>query len=574
MDKNGSDNGLGMHLCKVIIRNFRGIRDLTVDLDRVTVIIGENNTGKTAFLEAIRICLNRLRSRSWRFNEFDYYLANESSTSLDADSINIELLFQEIEGNALKEETAQDLISAMYFKNGKYNIHLRVVSGYNDYKMEYETKWMFLNGDGTEMERLTNAQPALTNIQSYFPTSYLSALRDAEKQFGQRSQYWREFLKEEAIEPSVRQMFEKEFAEINSKIVASHEPLAEVRSRLESSKEVIEFGAGDTVAIDALPPRLSAALARAQVSFANQTRAKIPLEWQGQGTQSLAVLLLFDAFLRSQSRQRQRDASAITALEEPEAHLHPCAIRSLMKIVQNTPSQVILSTHSGEVAAYVNVMSIRRFAFKHGQVRTFRISQSTYESSAFHKLDYHLRQTRGELLFARCWLLVEGETERIVIHGVADVSEIDLERAGVRCVEYSQSNLGMLLSVANDLGISWVCVADGDTGGKEYEEIANQHIETADEGMCTVLPYRNIEHLLCKSGFGHLYQAKSRIKKLDESSDDPTEKNWDEVLDNLPTRFSKPGAALDAVQEMRENGSRPPDEIVRILGNVVSIARS
>ena len=34
------------------IENFRGIESLTVDLDRINLPIGENNTGKTSVLKA------------------------------------------------------------------------------------------------------------------------------------------------------------------------------------------------------------------------------------------------------------------------------------------------------------------------------------------------------------------------------------------------------------------------------------------------------------------------------------------------------------------------------------------
>ena len=52
-----------MRLTNITIRNFRCVRDLTLDLDETTVLIGENNTGKTAVLEAVRTCLERLRGR-------------------------------------------------------------------------------------------------------------------------------------------------------------------------------------------------------------------------------------------------------------------------------------------------------------------------------------------------------------------------------------------------------------------------------------------------------------------------------------------------------------------------------
>ena len=49
-----------MRITSVRVRNFRGIRDLRIDLDEVTVLIGENNSGKTSVLEALRLCLREL----------------------------------------------------------------------------------------------------------------------------------------------------------------------------------------------------------------------------------------------------------------------------------------------------------------------------------------------------------------------------------------------------------------------------------------------------------------------------------------------------------------------------------
>ena len=48
-----------MKLIEVKIENFRGIHSLHVPLDSLTVLIGENNTGKSTVLEAIRFVLTR-----------------------------------------------------------------------------------------------------------------------------------------------------------------------------------------------------------------------------------------------------------------------------------------------------------------------------------------------------------------------------------------------------------------------------------------------------------------------------------------------------------------------------------
>lgn len=46
-----------MYLKEVRIKNFRSLKDVSVLLNENTVLIGENNSGKTAFLDALRIVL-------------------------------------------------------------------------------------------------------------------------------------------------------------------------------------------------------------------------------------------------------------------------------------------------------------------------------------------------------------------------------------------------------------------------------------------------------------------------------------------------------------------------------------
>jgi hypothetical protein len=63
-----------MHIGRVSIENFRCIKSIDIQLSASSVIIGENNAGKTAFLDAIRIALSRRWGRSGQtgFSEYDF----------------------------------------------------------------------------------------------------------------------------------------------------------------------------------------------------------------------------------------------------------------------------------------------------------------------------------------------------------------------------------------------------------------------------------------------------------------------------------------------------------------------
>ncbi len=308
------------------------------------------------------------------------------------------------------------------------------------------------------------------------------------------------------------------------------------------------------------------------MSLASRSGARIPVELQGEGTQSLAVLLLFGAFLRSQLSDLNPDATPITALEEPEAHLHPSAIRSLMGLVSNLPGQKIVSTHSGDLLASVPSSAIRRFAHANGGIKTHRIERGALKPKDERKFDSHVRRTRGELLFARCWLLVEGETETTLFAGAAEALSLDIERAGVRCVEFSQTDVGMLAKVANNLGIVWYCVLDNDSGRKKYESCLKNQFGTVPEADRLTIPYSNVERMLCDNGFGHLYEALMSPQKGQPKSPKSTSAYWAEVLEALPKRYSKPEVAAKAAALMTAKCIPVPAEVSNILNRAKALA--
>jgi putative ATP-dependent endonuclease of OLD family len=67
-------------LRKVLIENFRGIKKLALHFDDITVLIGENNSGKTAVLEVLRLCMRELGPRRRVvFDTFDFYLKDSGA---------------------------------------------------------------------------------------------------------------------------------------------------------------------------------------------------------------------------------------------------------------------------------------------------------------------------------------------------------------------------------------------------------------------------------------------------------------------------------------------------------------
>ena len=67
--------------------------------------------------------------------------------------------------------------------------------------------------------------------------------------------------------------------------------------------------------------------------------------------------MLFSAFLDSWP-----SGAPIVALEEPEAHLHPSAVRALWGVVGDIAGQKLISTHSGDLLSEVDIHQVCRLA--------------------------------------------------------------------------------------------------------------------------------------------------------------------------------------------------------------------
>ena len=106
-----SKERIWVKLVEINIENFRGIRSLLLPLDELTVLIGENNVGKSTVLEAIRLVIARGfgSRRTGQFSEYDFNLADENSTPQTAQPIKITLHFAEEKENEWADAIVQQM---------------------------------------------------------------------------------------------------------------------------------------------------------------------------------------------------------------------------------------------------------------------------------------------------------------------------------------------------------------------------------------------------------------------------------------------------------------------------------
>ena len=558
-----------MKITTLHIENFRGIRRLDLDLDEMTVLIGENNSGKTAVLDALRLCLRDLGPRRRVvFDALDFHLADAAAEPASAEPIRIEITFSEQSkgewNDRLDRRLNRDNILQVDDDERRHVI-LRVTCEYDSTSQDFAQDWSFLNLDREPLTMF--GERALTGLQREVLYFYLQALRDARRHFGEKGPFWQPFLKDTRLPIEKKAELERMIREVNELVVSSHDSFERVQEGLRRVQDVVPLTTGDVVSIEAIPGRIYDMLANARINLGTFGGAKIPVERHGEGTQSLAVLMLFAAFLEAWP-----EGAPIVALEEPEAHLHPSEVRALQRLVRDFSGQKLISTHSGELLAETEIHQIRRLARTGEGIRSYRIPSDLLSAEETRKFNYHVRQARGELLFARCWLLVEGETESWIFPAAARASGIELHREGIRVVEYRHSDVGLLAKVANALGIAWYCVGDNDCQGKKDRKKLENHLRSTKEAERMIFPYENIEVHLLGNGYENVYEkfmSKQNRAKIKSKPEEPG--YWSEYAKNFP---HKTRAAAAVAIEMEGRGADGiTAEIRAVLDEVVLLAQ-
>jgi len=574
-----------MKLVEIKINNFRGIRSLDLTIDKLTVLIGENNTGKSTILEAIRLVLTRGFGiqRGGRFTEYDFHLKDAGATPQTAEPISITLHFAEEKDREWPDAVVQQMseVIQLDMTAGLNHIWLQAKGAFHAESASFETKWAFLNSGGAELV-LKNATP-LNLISRFVPLFFLSALRDASQEFGQRGQFWSGFLKSIQLPDNQREKIEEMLREVNTSVINANAGLAKVTKNLAEAGRLVPLDSAEPVALEAIPTRVFDMIGKIQVHLKSSQGAKLPLHRHGEGTQSLAVLMLFQAFVETiLAEAYSPESTPILALEEPESHLHPSAIRSLGSFLEKMSGQILVSSHSGDLLSRVPVMALRRLYKKDGEARVGRIEQMTLTSDEKRHFDYHVRVSKGAHFFARCWLLVEGQSEFWLFPRIASLMNATIDEKNFAIIEFSQGGgPPPFIKAAKALGIEWLVVADGDNAGTKYIEAARGCLDNEQEhDHIFQLQNKDLEHEFWHAGYDCVYKnavEPSELKKLEEqfaSAEEPDDFTK-AVINKAISRRAKPELAFEIAAEVERRGiDALPQSIKDIVSQVVQLAGS
>ena len=291
----------------------------------------------------------------------------------------------------------------------------------------------------------------------------------------------------------------------------------------------------------------------------------------GGRSHRVILLGLFATLLQAKGTVRlDRDARPLLLIEDPETRLHPIMLSVAWHLLNLLPLQRVTTTNSGELLSLTPVEQVCRLVRESTRVSAWRLGPGGMNAEESRRIAFHIRFNRASSLFARCWLLVEGETETWVINELARQCGHHFDAEGVKVIEFAQSGLKPLIKFARRMGIQWHVLVDGDEAGKKYAATVRGLLNNDRElelDHLTSLPALDMEHLMYRQRVDDVYHRVAQIP-------DNVPMNMRRVITKAIHRSSKPDLAIEVAMEAGRRGvDAVPTLLKKMFSRVLWLAR-
>jgi len=542
-----------MILEHIDIHGFRGINRLSLPLTDTNLLIGENAWGKSSLLDALTLLL-ALDAEPYMFTEQDFHFP---PGEVEARLHKLQLVFR-FRAQGDEHET----LFAPFWQQDDAGRYLRFSTLATRQGNEVKTRWRFIDARG-EVLPLAGTDAALAQLRAYYP---VLRLRDA--RFGRRSRHSDNDTQRRADTLSA---LAQEMHSLTRDLVARPQTLSDelLRQGLHTMQQLMAHyflvQQPDTGAARVAPELRDGSQGWRSLDQLNQLIA-------GTESRSRQVILLrmFSLLLQAHgSDALPAGARPLLLVEDPETRLHPIMLSVAWNLLALMPLQKIATTNSGELLSQVALEQICRLVREPDRVAAWRIGPEGLSAEEARRIGFHIRVNRPSALFARCWLLVEGETEVWIINELARQRGYHFAAEGVKVIEFAQSGLKPLLKYARRMGIAWHVLTDGDEAGKKYAATARSQLQPHEQESdhLTQFPAPDIEHFLYKQGFSDVYHQMAHLPLN-------VPMNARRIITKAIHHSSKPELAIAVAMAAAERGPQAiPPLLDQLFGRVMWLAR-
>lgn len=548
-----------MLLERVEIVGFRGINRLSLMLEQNNVLIGENAWGKSSLLDALTLLLSP---------EFDLYHFVRDDFWFPAGDIqgrehhlHIILTFRETEPGRHRVRRFRPLQRCWVpCDDGYHRVFYRLEGELAD-DDSVMTLRRFIDGEGEALV-LEDIDELARHLVRLMP---VLRLRDA--RFMRRIHNGT-VPHSPQIEITARQL---DF--LSRELVSHPQNLSDgqIRQGLSAMVQLLEHYFAEQSSAQTRHRLMRRRSHDEQRSWRYLDIINRMIDKPGGRSHRVILLGLFATLLQAKGTVRlDRDARPLLLIEDPETRLHPIMLSVAWHLLNLLPLQRVTTTNSGELLSLTPVEQVCRLVRESSRVSAWRLGPGGMNAEESRRIAFHIRFNRASSLFARCWLLVEGETETWVINELARQCGHHFDAEGVKVIEFAQSGLKPLIKFARRMGIQWHVLVDGDEAGKKYAAtvrgLLNNDRELERDHL-TALPALDMEHFMYRQGFDDVYHRVAQIP-------DNVPMNMRRVITKAIHRSSKPDLAIEVAMEAGRRGvDAVPTLLKKMFSRVLWLAR-
>ena len=460
-----------MKITRIAIQNYKSIKNIDIKIsDKVNVFIGENSVGKSNIFAAMEWVLGSVYPSFNNFPKEDYFRGNETA------KVTITLYFD--------DSHFLQMTNKWYDKYGNEKSGLNIDgNGYvsDDVRQKYISA--FIGSD-----RKISENPAANRW-----TVLGRLLRDINARF----------LEETETDPltgglkSKSDVFKSEMQRIRDDILFSVKDdggnnLMDTFTsilRSETARQLNRAPADFNVDLNMYDPWN---LFRTMQIMVNEAETGMTFRASdlGMGVQASITI----AILKAYSQLKLKNQTPIF-IDEPELYLHPQGRRNFYKIIRelaDNGTQVFITTHSTEFVSldrFNEINIVRKSMDKGTYIRKAAAAdfvadlkkrngiESSEADLMFRYKDAYENtgdsQRASEAMFARKVILVEGESESLILPYFFDLLDYDYVAEGVTIVRCGgKSEIDRFYRLYSEFGIPCFVIFDGDKQniGKDDEK--------------------------------------------------------------------------------------------------------
>lgn len=508
------------YISRVQIKNFRNFLDVDVALDQKQVIVGENNTGKTNFLRAIQLLLDKDYSDSDRQLSAEDFHDSIDDPMENGAEIEINLEIRNYEHNS--KLVAQFVDAVISDAPPTLRITYKFTPNRDEYGNIVNYKYEIYKGN-QEDRKFTHEDRSYINIY------VIKALRDVERELkSNRNSPLYKLVKQYEISKDDLEDISEALKEAAEGILELDEIMHIKKSLTSRFATLSGVQADSEITLRTFDIDTEKLLYSLQVYMGIEERpvSELSLGFANILYISLMLLLLKDKTILPIIKPEQFDALSvddaegllsrlyeesdrgnfilrneigdedmaalydfmdthnyrhqpftILAVEEPEAHLHPTLQRLIYReVLHNSNTSVIFTSHSTYITSVTPLNYLVHIRKVGDGSKVFSTVNLTFADKVKKDIERYIDAKRGEIYFGKGIILVEGITEEYFIPAAADLLSMPLDTYGIVVCNIDSTNFKPYLQLLEALNIPWVLFTDGDY--YEIEEYVNDKGET------------------------------------------------------------------------------------------------